>query len=404
MIIDSNKKYKQFVNSKAQELRSAGKIQSNPSTYFGEIGSIPLEDLKYSDQLNIKLESVKNIFSEILDSNFINNYKIIGSPKQYEYRFRMDYVCSFNPIHKPNNRFGQRKAGKFNWVVDMDESVLFSKDWFKKVREVYQKAIELEIPLYDLVKHTGELRYLVIREDKDNAMLSVVTTNKDNPNINKLLEFAYDLGFKSVILVYQPGISDKVEGEEVKVLGDEFIEVEMANKKFSVGNNTFFQNNVKAFEEIVNFIKPTLAKNEVLIDLYAGIGTLGIIFGDKFKKVYGYELIKENVEFAKINTDLNGINHYEIFQKDLNDKNEIQNLPQNQTLIVDPPRTGLEKNGVTHVLSFNPKQIIYISCNPITQAKDIVSLQESGYKIVEAKAFDLFPHTLHLENVVILEK
>ncbi|MCA9386544.1 class I SAM-dependent RNA methyltransferase [Candidatus Dojkabacteria bacterium] len=403
MIIDSNKKYKQFVNTEAIKLRSANKVNTNHSNYFRDIGSIPLEDINYSDQLAIKLKALKNIFTKIIPNSTLDRLEIVPSPETYEYRFRMDYVCSFNPIHEPNNRLGQRKAGKFNWVVDMEDSVLFSKTWFKKVREVYKKALELEIPLYDLVKHTGELRYLVVRQNKENAMLSIVTTNKDNSNLDKLLDFAVNQGFKSVNLVFQPSVTDTVDGEIVRCVGENYIEIEIGNKKFRVGANTFFQNNINAFKKIINFIKPYLDKNEILIDLYAGIGTLGIVFGDKFRKIYGYELVKDNVEFAKKNIELNGINHYEIFQKDLNDKDSIENLPLHQTLIVDPPRNGLEKNGVVHVLSFRPKQIIYISCNPVTQAADLKELINAGYKVINIRAFDLFPHTLHIENVVILE-
>src|SRR5258708_1084856 len=136
MHIDSNKKLEQFLNNEFSNLRKKGEIIKPNSKYFNEIGSTTIEDIEYFKQLEIKLKALKNIFFE-MDENIINSYEMIASPKLYEYRFKMDFVCSFNPLFEPNNRFGQRKKGNYNWVIDMDECNLIQYEWFKKIREVY---------------------------------------------------------------------------------------------------------------------------------------------------------------------------------------------------------------------------------------------------------------------------
>ncbi len=146
-MINSNKTYKSFIKTEASKLRASEIINKDTSKYFPDIGSIPLEDIPYSNQIEIKEKALKNIYPSF------KNIEVAASDQTYNYRFKMDYVCSYNPFHEPNNRLGQRKAGKFNWVIDMTEAVLFSCEWFNKARKLFELALEQGIELYDLVKH-----------------------------------------------------------------------------------------------------------------------------------------------------------------------------------------------------------------------------------------------------------
>ncbi len=400
MIIDSNKTYKKFLVESANKLRREGKVKDQPSLYFGQIGSIPLEDLNYEDQIFIKNQALNIIFN--------NKYKIniTKSDIIHEYRFRMDYVCSYNPFHEPNNRFGQRKAGRFNWVVDMSEPVLFKKEWFLKARLLFELAISEGIEIYDLVKHTGDLRYIVVKAQGNESMISFVSKEGNTEKYKNILKEAEELGFSSINLVKQPKLTDLSEGDVVKSLRKEYIRVKVKDSVFDVGVNTFFQNNLKTFEKIIDYITQELKEknSEYLIDLYAGVGTIGIIFSKQFKKVFGYEIDSENIKYSKQNIDLNKAYNYSMIQKDLNSNDLIEEVHKEQILIVDPPRIGLEQNGINNVLSFDPKKIVYISCNPVTQARDIKELENHGYKIKKINGFDMFPHTYHLESVAIIEK
>lgn len=409
-------KIERLLEQKFSVLRKDGKTITPDSKYFGEIGSTSCEDIDYQDQLRVKKEIVKEIFSDSLELEncLLESIEIEPSSKIYEYRFKMDFVCAFNPIYAPHSRMGQRKKGKFNWVVDMDECNLISKEWFKKIRKVYELMIKNKIQNYDLKTSDGDLRYLVSKIHKNEAMLTIIT--KDN-SVKKIIENAASqalkLGFKSVYWQVQPRQTDLSKGENEEFFGTASITIDVKTNAgtfyFKVGPNSFFQNNIYTFENILNYIidqsKDLSSHNQILFDLYCGTGTIGIPLASKFKKVIGIDIEEESIKNAKENAKLNIQNNMEFFNMDVSAPNSpiYKEFEENKTVIIDPPRTGAGKNGVQAILSLNPKNIIYISCNPETQIKDLVDLKET-YKIKSIRVFDMFPHTDHIENVVILER
>lgn len=442
MALDSNKKLKNFYAQRFGDIRANETLVESTSKYFGEVGSTPLEDIPYKRQVEVKKDALKTIFSNKnleLSKEMISQIDVIESPITEEYRLKMEFVADFNPFQNPSSRFGQRKKGKFNWVIDMDESNLTDKRWFKKLRKLYEKLQSLGIRNYDLVKHDGNLRYLVLRCQGKNAMISIITKEESDETttiINDVAEFALELGFKSVYWNVNSTIGDKADGKLKRIWGMQEMEVEMYGYKFLINPQTFFQNNILGFEVLLEYVEEKISElillprgrsnsdlseservtqripntrevsNRVvntLYDLYSGVGTLGIIFSKYFEKVVGFEIVQESVKLAKENMKLNEITNYEISQADLNsiEFNESHQLPKHQVLIVDPPRIGLEKNGVKHILNLEPKFIVYISCNPITQVQDLIMLKDK-YEVVDIKGFDLFPHTLHMESVVVL--
>jgi tRNA (uracil-5-)-methyltransferase len=463
MALDSNKKLKNFYAQRFGDIRANETLVESTSKYFGEVGSTPLEDIPYKRQVEVKKDALKTIFSNEdleLSQEMISQIDVIESPTTEEYRLKMEFVADFNPFQNPSSRFGQRKKGKFNWVIDMDESNLIDEKWFKKLRKLYEKLQLLGIRNYDLVKHDGNLRYLVLRCQGKNAMLSIITKEESDETtaiINDVAEFALELGFKSVYWNVNSTIGDKADGKLKRIWGMQEMEVEMYGYKFLINPQTFFQNNILGFEVLLEYVEekiktltPTLSligeevkssrplampggrqgkglrggwsqteelltenSKTILYDLYSGVGTLGIIFSKYFEKVIGFEIVQESVRLAKENMKLNEITNYEISQADLNSPSDERRrghvtAPSNELinehkfLIVDPPRIGLEKNGVKHILNLEPKFIVYISCNPITQVQDLIMLKDK-YEVVDIKGFDLFPHTLHMENVVVLK-
>jgi 23S rRNA (uracil-5-)-methyltransferase RumA len=412
--IDSNKKLEQYLNNEFHKLRQNGKIITPNSKYFGQIGSTSCEDIPYELQLATKLNSLKIIFQDLLTDEQLSNYMIVQSPKLYEYRLKMDFVCAYNPIYEPHSRFGQRKKGNFSWIVDMDECNLISDKWFKKIRQLYEFLNKKGIRNYDVKKQDGELKYIVSKIFDGEAMLIIITRTSDNKEtIEEAAQLALKSGFKSIIWQINNTTSDVSFGDTIQYWGQNYINIQVSNISYKVGANTFFQNNIYTFKEILNFTGNYLEdkKDCTLYDLYCGVGTIGLLLASQVHNVVGFDIIKESIESAKENAINNNIKNAEFYtinlsQKEIIDSKFIPNLVQgsNNISIVDPPRTGLEENGVNEVLKINSNEIIYISCNPVTQAKDLKQLIKAGYKIIEIKGFDMFPHTNHMENVVVLKR
>lgn len=405
----SNKKFKEILLKQISLVRKTNTAIQPNSKYFGQIGSTELEDISYNKQLEAKKEALLTIFTDLLSENQLKTYEVRPSLKIYEYRLKMEFVCSYDPFHEPPSRFGQRKKNKFSWVIDMDECNLIDSEWFTKLRKVYDFLQKKNIRNYDLVKQDGELRYLTIKEHDNQAMLIITTkSNSNEEKINEAAEFALKHGFSSVYWVVNSTYTDTSEGETIKYFGHSTIEIKLGNKIFSIGPSNFFQNNILCFEKILEDIKSFIYKkrpqNHDLIDLYCGVGTLGICLAENFNKIYGIDNSQANIKSAEENAKLNNIMNvkYQVADLYIDDLTSLKSI-ENKYLIVDPPRTGLGEKSIEEVLSLKPQTIIYISCNPVTQYNDLRMLTEQ-YKISFAMAYDMFPHTLHIENMVILER
>lgn len=404
MTITSNKALKQYWNERINTL-----LKVEPRCiHFGECGGCALQHISYEDQIATKLEIVRNILAEHLESVDVD---ATASPNPYEYRLRMDYVTASDPIVEPNQRMGLRKRKSFNHVVDLSECHLIPVKFFPKIRKVFEKSLELGLQPYDLVKQTGFLRYLIIRQQGEKAMLIVVTHSSDNePAINQLAEFAIKQGLSSIYWLINNTDTDTSFGEINKYWGEQFLKVnfEVSDRDLvvNIGPNTFCQNNVLGFNLLVEYVKGQLnnmnASKANLLDLYAGVGTIGLALSDSFENVYACEIVRESVELAKLNAQQNNITNYQIVEGDVRELTKHLDAKA-EVVIVDPPRTGLEPRGTDELLNLNPQFVIYISCNPITQAQDL-NLMKDKYKVVACRMFDMFPQTYHMENVVVLER
>lgn len=412
--INSNKKLKSFFKNRLQHIRLTERASRVPSEYAHEIGSTEMEDIPYSIQLEIKKEIIQNIFSGIENESLLKDIEVEPSPQIEEYRFKMDFVCSFDPFHEPFSRFGQRKKKSFNWVIDMHSCILIPDKWFKATRELYEYILTFGIRNYDLIKHDGTLRYLTIKVYGDIAMISITLHNEISPELKENIgKFALGNNFTSVYFLLNDSARDDSAGEIIGQYGDKTVTVPLqVNERkfyFNVGPLTFFQNNIPAFEKILFYVYQLIQKYKLkdknLYDLYCGTGIFSIIFASEFTKSIGIDIDKLNIFAANQNALENGIKNVTYIQQDLNkDISDIKDLQlENAVAIVDPPRTGLQTQGVEHVLKLSPEYLIYISCNPITQAQDL-ELLKASYELLEMKAFDLFPHTVHVENVVLLKR
>lgn len=378
------------------------------SKFFNEIGSTRLEDISYNVQLDVKVKVLKELFNNNVAQDILNNLEIVQSPKITEYRFKSEFVTSYNPKFEPYNRFGQRKKNNFSWVVDLDEYVLVESEIFNKVRQVYDYALSIGINGYDLKKNTGDMRYLTLKTYKQESML-IITSANDDERFNMVMNFTLKNGFKSVYWLKNNTKHDSYEGEILKFIGSEYIQVPITVKDhtytFNVGPFTFFQNNIYCFEKLLAYVSNFTAKNEfsnrTLYDLYCGVGLFGITLANQFKEVKGIEIVKESIDLAEVNKKLNNIKNINFEVKDIKNITFVED--ETSVVLVDPPRNGLEDKGIENILQINPEYIIYISCNPVTLNIDLDELQKK-YRILDLKIFDTFPLTYHLESLCIMQK
>jgi len=399
--ISSNKQLKAFYAERINGIDKSG--QGKPLCgYFGECGGCSLQNVKYEEQVDLKLRALRKIFEgEEL------NVSLTPAPDPYYYRLKMDYVLTHHPIYEPFDRMGLRKRKNFSHVIDLNECHLVPIEWFSKLRKVYQKALELKIPLYDLKTAKGELRYFVIRASNETAMLNIVSRSHEYvEDLQVLSEYALDLGFTSVYLLEQPELSDISFGNPIGFVGDEYLELSLnvgKEYKFKIGPNNFFQNNLRGFEQMMRYVEEEIDKykggSRVLYDIYGGVGTIGIMLAGKFKKVKTIELESSNADMISTNAKLNNVTNIEPVLSDA--RSSWADKDTNSIAVVDPPRTGLMAQGVSEILKLSSKLLVYISCNPSTQCADLELLKKQ-YKAVSTKGFDMFPQTLHMENVLVL--
>jgi tRNA (uracil-5-)-methyltransferase len=393
--------------------------------HYGKCGGCQLQHLSYKEQIELKKNKVSLLFNKI--------DKIIESPKEIYYRNRMDYV-----IGKEENKviIGLKEKGKWWKVVDLKKCVLMSKE-ADEIKNLFKEfANKKNLSVWDLKKHKGLLRYLIIREGKfTNERMVIINTSNDYLNRgfnsnkkekltkeellkkeefeNLLLEF-FDLLKENNIKVnsFIHGVNNTITDVsfsfEINVLkGDSFIKEKLHNFYFLINPNTFFQSNSYTadlmIKEVEKLIQKTLnEKNfETLLDLYSGVGTFSIPFNNLFEKIVAIELNKDSIELYKKNLEINNLNKnkFELINKSV--EKSIKNLElKDFLLIVDPPRSGLTPKAIKLIKQLKPKQIIYISCNPETQYRDIKLL---GAKIKKVIMVDQFPQTYHVETIALLE-
>jgi 23S rRNA (uracil1939-C5)-methyltransferase len=244
-------------------------------------------------------------------------------------------------------------------------------------------------------------------------MVNLVTSEENDELIN---------GYANELLAEVPEVTTVINnitkkkaaiaiGDYEKVIyGSGFISDKIGEYKFRISANSFFQTNTlqaeKLYQTALDFAE--LSGNEIVYDLYSGAGTIAIYVSAKAKQVFAFESVESSIEDAKVNSDLNSISNVQLFNADLYksflpivEKNKI---PNPDLIIIDPPRSGMHGNTVNDVIKLSPPKIVYVSCNPATQVRDIKLMDDAGYKLVKIKPVDMFPHTFHIENVGLLIK
>jgi len=310
------------------------------------------------------------------------------------------------------NALGFHIPGKFDKVFDVDCCYL-QPDPSNAIRTAIRDfALQENMPFYNLRTHQGYLRTLVIRTSSAGSVMVIVSFQHENTEMReKLLNFVWKRfsEISSLMYVINPKLNDSFADLEVHLYkGQPHIMEEMEGLKFKIGPKSFYQTNSNQAYQLYKIIRDFsgLTGREIVYDLYTGTGTIANFLAKNAKKVIGVEFISEAIEDAKYNSYINGIRNTFFYAGDMKDVFTIEFIQKHGTpdvVVLDPPRAGVHAKAIDALLLAMPKRVIYVSCNPSSQARDLALMQEF-YKITDVQPVDMFPHTHHVENVVKMER
>lgn len=369
-------------------------------------GGIPLIQYRYSKQLEWKKDKIKKDLFKIGGLTHVVVKDTIGM--EYPYRYR-------NHVQIPvGEKDGKTVIGFYelntNDIVDMDTSILQPEIGDKIINIIRTWMDKYQIKPYDKKTKKGILRHIGIRTNRDNEAMVILVTGSDKlPYVKELIE---ELTREKVISIYQninKANSSRTYGRAYKKLyGVDKLLDNIGDYKFYLSPNSFFQVNRVQTEALYSKAMEylDLKMDDIVYDLYCGIGTISLFVAPHVKKVYGVEIVNEAIEDAKYNAELNNIDNVEFMVG----KAEIL-LPklvkvgiESNKVVLDPPRKGCEKEVLETLAKMAPERIVYVSCNPSTMARDVKYLVENGYKVVEVQPVDMFPHTAHVETVALMSR
>ncbi len=374
--------------------------------YF-ECGGCQLQHFSYEKQLELKMSSVKDAFEKygVVVKTFL---PIIPAKSPYHYRNKNQMIISLKG-KKVMSGFYEEFTHN---IINVDECVIQddrANQIIKTMRTLFQQQ---HIEPYDEDKKTGLIRHVLIRTSESTGEVLVVIVAKEEMfpgrnNFVKALREAHP-EITSIVQNINSRTTSVILGDFERILyGSGSIKDQLLGKTFLISTKTFYQVNSRQTETLykkaLELAKPK--KDETMLDLYCGVGTIGIIFSDYVKKVIGVEINKDSVKNAIINSRINHADNARFYQSDALDYmiKVIDEKVKIDILLVDPPREGLNAEFIKLLLRMKPKKFVYISCNPETLARDVQNLTREDYSLVQVHPIDLFPQTNHVESVTLLE-
>lgn len=389
--------------------------------HFGICGGCQWQMLPYEKQLLYKQDQVLQSLKRIGKLELPDIKPILGSEKTTLYRNKLEYTFSnrryllrselSNPeISAIQNAAGFHARGIFDKIVDVDTCYLQDEPTNLIRKEIKNWAIEQGLSFYDIQKHEGFLRNVQVRLCRSGElMVNVVFGQAGHPLQQALLENLLQKFPQITTLLYTINLkwNDSLNDQRpIPFFGKGYVIETLEKFSFKIGPKSFFQTNTAQAERLYQIVREfaQLNGNETVYDLYCGTGSIGIFLSDQIKKLVGIELIPEAIEDAKENAMLNHITHAAFFAGDVTVICDDEFFAANgrpDIIISDPPRAGMSEKLVSKLLEIGAEKIIYVSCNPATQARDLQRLSEK-YDISAVQPVDMFPHTLHIENVTAL--
>ncbi|WP_224997825.1 23S rRNA (uracil(1939)-C(5))-methyltransferase RlmD [Cesiribacter sp. SM1] len=413
---------KTYAEGMPVRFHSYSKLRQQPfCQHFDYCGGCKWQHLTYESQLEFKRQQVVDNLQRIGKISLPEVKPTIGSEKISMYRNKLEYTFSNRKwltqeelqsgreIRK--DALGFHMSGRFDRVLDIEYCHL-QPDPSNAIRNALRKfAHDENLPFYDLVVNEGFIRNLIIRTSSTGETMVIVQFARPfMEEVQKVMEFL-NREFPEITslqyIINQKFNETYYDQEVVLFKGRPWIEEEMEGLRFRIGPKSFYQTNSDQAYTLYKVTRDyaALTGSEVVYDLYTGTGTIANFVARQAQKVVGVESVPEAIEDARINSEINGIGNTSFFAGDMRDlltQEFIQQHGQPDVVITDPPRAGMHEDVVKTLLAVAPQRIVYVSCNPATQARDLQWLSEK-YDVKAIQPVDMFPHTHHIENVVLLE-
>ncbi len=393
----------------------------SPCEHFGTCGGCKWQHMDYKSQLSFKQKHVFDSLTRLAKVEFPEVKPILGAEEIYNYRNKLEYTFSAKKwltveeieTGKEFNRnaLGFHIPGSFDKILDIFNCHL-QKEPSNAIRNsVREFAHQHNLSFFDIKGKEGFLRNLLIRNTSiGETMVLVSFYREEKENQDALLEHIKTNfpQITSLLYIINPKGNETFHDLEVHCYhGRDHIFEEMEGLRFKIGAKSFYQTNSQQAHELYKITRKlaSLTGNEVVYDLYTGTGTIASFVSKNAKKVIGIEYVEAAIEDAKLNAKLNNINNVEFFAGDMKDMlthDFINKHGKPDVIITDPPRAGMHEEVIKVLCETKAPRIVYVSCNPSTQARDLAAL-DSLYKVLEVQPVDMFPQTHHVENVVLLE-
>lgn len=421
------RKKNHYAEAVAVKFHEKSPLRTEPfCSHFGVCGGCKWQCLSYEEQLKYKQKQVFDNLTRIGKVELPEFRPILGSEKTRFYRNKLEFTFSnkrwlTEEEVKQDVKYDQMNAVGFHIPGAFDKVLAIDKCWLQddisnQIRNaVRDYAYAHNFPFFDLRTQEGLLRNIMIRTSSTGELMVVlqckVTDDEGRHKMEEILQFMADSfpQITSLMYVINNKCNDTIGDLDVEVFkGNDHIFEEMEGLRFKVGPKSFYQTNS---EQAYNLYKVArefagLTGNELVYDLYTGTGTIANFVARQARKVVGIEYVPEAIEDAKVNSALNGIDNTLFYAGDMKDiltNDFIAEHGRPDVIITDPPRAGMHNDVIDVILAAEPKRIVYVSCNPATQTRDL-QLLDGKYKVTAVQPVDMFPHTHHVENVVQLER
>lgn len=416
-----NKKRNGKCEGRLLEVLEASSLEQSEDAcpHFGVCGGCLYQSLPYEEQLKIKEEQIKALLDSVCKSYEFEGIK--GSPISDGYRNKMEF--SFGDEYKGGPlALGMHKRGSFYDIVNTPQCQIVHEDFRKILTATLEYFTEKGMGYYRKLQHEGYLRHLLVRRavKTGEILVALVTSGQtgaagmpESLEAEKvlleewketLLALKMEGGFAGILHIRNDTLADVVQSDETTVLyGKGYFYEELLGLKFQITPFSFFQTNSLGAEVLYETARGYVGetKDKVVFDLYSGTGTISQIIAPVAKKVVGVEIVEEAVGAAKENAEANGLHNCEFIAGDvLKVIDEITEKPD--LIILDPPRDGIHPKALDRIINFGVDYLVYISCKPTSLVRDLVILQERGYKLERAVAVDMFPATANCETIAKL--
>lgn len=412
------RKKKNFAEAVIERLSHPSEFRTEPfCEHFGTCGGCKWQHMDYEAQLRFKHKSVEAALQRLAKVDTEGMEPILGSARNRYYRNKLEFTFSnkrwlnSGDIDLNMNALGFHVPLRFDKILDVRHCYL-QEEPSNTIRNLVRAyALENDLSFYDLRNHEGNLRNLIIRTASTGEVMVVVVFAYIAQNeIENMMEFLKESfpQITSLLYIVNQKKNDTIFDQEViTYAGRDHIFEKMGGLKFKIGPKSFYQTNSDQAYELYKITKEFAGFNgsELVYDLYTGAGTIANFVADAVSRVVGVEYVPSAIEDARFNSKLNGIENTVFYAGDMKDiltRDFIAEHGKPDVVITDPPRAGMHADVVQRLLEMEAQRIVYVSCNAATQARDLALLKEK-YEVARIKPVDMFPHTQHVENVILLK-